>query len=88
MFRAIWEIAQSADCVAQTEDQQNACRSALIAQTVKPQVLLQQPQIPPLLYNIFLLQISQTKNKYIQQHKIKTDIVMLEFLLKGIIIHN
>ena len=28
MFRAIWEFAQSADCVAQTEDQQNACQSA------------------------------------------------------------
>ena len=40
MFRAIWEFAQSADC------------TILIAQTVKPQVLLQQPQIPPLLYNI------------------------------------
>ena len=60
---------QSADC------------EILIAQTVKPQVLLQQPQIPPLLYNMFLL---QTKNKY----KIKTDIVVLEVLLKGIIIHN
>ena len=35
MFRAIWEFAQSADCVAQT---------------VEPQVLLQQPQIPHLLY--------------------------------------
>ena len=28
MFSAIWEIAQSADCVAQTEDPQNACKSA------------------------------------------------------------
>ena len=50
MFRAIWE---SADCVAQTEDPQNAFRlgrNLQIAQTVEPQVLLQQPQIPPLLY--------------------------------------
>ena len=40
MFRAIWEFAQSADCVAQTEDPQNACQSVdcaiLIAQTVEP----------------------------------------------------
>ena len=54
MFRAIWEFAQSADCVAQTEDPQNACQSAdyaiLIEQTVEPQVLLQQPQILPMLY--------------------------------------
>ena len=28
MFRSIWEFAQSADCVAQTEDAQNACQSA------------------------------------------------------------
>ena len=28
MFRAIWEFAQSADCVAQTEDPQIACQSA------------------------------------------------------------
>ena len=45
MFRAIWEFAQSADCIAQTEDPQNACQFAdcaiLIAQTVEPQVLLQ-----------------------------------------------
>ena len=26
MFRAIWEFAQSADCVAQTEDPQIACQ--------------------------------------------------------------
>ena len=54
MFRAVWEFAQSADWVVQTEDPQNRCQSAdwaiLIAQTVEPQVLLQQPQIPPLLY--------------------------------------
>ena len=45
MLRAIWEFAQSADCVAQTEYPQNAC-NLQIAQTVEPQVLLQQPQIP------------------------------------------
>ena len=28
MFRAIWEFAQSADCVVQIEDPQNACQSA------------------------------------------------------------
>ena len=28
MFRAIWEFAQSADCVAQTEDPQTVCQSA------------------------------------------------------------
>ena len=28
MFRANWEFAQSADCIAQTEDPQNACQSA------------------------------------------------------------
>ena len=28
MFRPIWEFAQSADCVAQTEDPQIACQSA------------------------------------------------------------
>ena len=42
MFRAIWEFAQSADCVAQTEDPQIACQSAdcaiIIVQTVEPQI--------------------------------------------------
>ena len=61
MFHAIWEFAQSADCIALTEDPQNACQSAdcviLIEQTVEPQVLLQQPQIPCCI-NVFLLQIS------------------------------
>ena len=39
MFRAIWEFAQSADCVAQTEDPQNACQSAdCVVQTVEPQI--------------------------------------------------
>ena len=28
MFQKIWEFAQSADCVAQTDDPQNACQSA------------------------------------------------------------
>ena len=50
----MWEFVQSADWVAQTEDPQNVCQSAdcaiLIKQTVEPRVLLQQPQIPPLLY--------------------------------------
>ena len=55
----------------------------LIVQTVEPQVLLQQPQIPPLIYFYCRFQLlSQTKNKKmsIQQHKIKANIVMLEFL--------
>ena len=41
MIHAIWEFAQSAYCVAQTEDPQNVCQSAdcaiLIVQTVEPQ---------------------------------------------------
>ena len=45
MLRAIWEFAQSADCVAQTEYPQNACNLQIgkqsadccIAQTEDPQ---------------------------------------------------
>ena len=60
MFYAIWEFVQSANCIAQTEYPQNVCQSAdlqigtqsadcaiLIAETVEPQVLLQQLQILP-----------------------------------------
>ena len=51
MFRAIWEFAQSADCVAQTEDPQNACQSAdfaiLIVQSADCAIIIVEPQIPP-----------------------------------------
>ena len=32
MFHAIWEFAQSADCIVQTEDPLNVCQSACILQ--------------------------------------------------------
>ena len=51
MFREIWEFAQSADCVAQTEDPKNVCQSAdcaiLIAQSAIIIVQTVEPQISP-----------------------------------------
>ena len=75
-------FCQSADCVEQTEDPQNACQSAdctiLIAQTVEPQVLLQQPQSFPRC-------IKWTKNKEemsTTKQKLIYNIIILELLIK------
>ena len=74
-------FCQSADCVEQTEDPQNACQSAdctiLIAQTVEPQVLLQQPQSSPRCIN-------GPKNKEMSTTKQKKiyNIIMLELFIK------
>ena len=72
--------AQSADCVAQTEDPQNACQSADCANCWTTSIITTTKNH---------LHRLKTK-KYVSTTPNKTDIVMLEFFfnLKGIIIHN